>query len=189
MEIKEIRSNSSIKVFLKRIRRFFWSKFYYVIAIKLPSSVQSKLSGKIRFFAAKRFVDKCGRNVNFEKGAKFDPQLIIGDNSGVGVNCTLNGRTVIGSDVMMGPNCIMYSYSHRHDSIDIPMNQQGFEDEKVKYIGSDVWIGANVIILPGVNVGNHSIIGAGSVVTKNVPDYAVIGGNPARILKWRKEIE
>ena len=53
-------------------------------------------------------------------------------------------------------------------------------------IGNDVWIGSRVTILPGVKIGNHVIIGASAVVTKDVPDYAIVGGNPARILKMRK---
>ena len=88
---------------------------------------------------------------------------------------------------MMGPYCTMMTYSHNHNRIDIPMNQQGFETEKIKFIGNDVWIGRNVIILPNANIGNHCIIGAGAVVTKDVPDYAIVGGNPARIIRMRNE--
>ena len=53
-------------------------------------------------------------------------------------------------------------------------------------IGNDVWIGMRVIIMPGVKIGNGSVIGAGAVVTRNVPDYAIVGGVPARIIKFRK---
>ena len=55
------------------------------------------------------------------------------------------------------------------------------------HIGDDVWIGTNVIILPGVNIGSHCIIGAGAVVTKDVPDYAVVGGVPAKVIRYRTE--
>lgn len=94
---------------------------------------------------------------------------------------------LIGNDVMMGPYCTMMTYSHNHDRLDIPMNQQGFEPERVKYIGDDVWIGRNVTILPGANVGSHCIIGAGAVVTKDVPDYAIVGGVPAKVIRFRNE--
>ena len=67
------------------------------------------------------------------------------------------------------------------------MDQQGFEPEQIMHIGDDVWIGTNVIILPGVNIGSHCIIGAGSVVTKDVPDYAIVGGVPAKVIRYRTE--
>ena len=170
-----------------RLKRSLFRRLYYGIGIHLKSSVQSERAKKIRYWMAKEFVEQCGTNVNFEKGAKFNPELSIGDNSGVGVNCELSGKIVIGKDVMMGPNCVMRTYSHRHDRIDIPMSEQGFEEEKVMYIGDDVWIGTNVIILPGVNIGSHCIIGAGAVVTKDVPDYAIVGGSPAKVIRMRNE--
>lgn len=172
---------------LKRAKRSLFRRLYFGIGIQMKSSVQSRRAMRFRYWAASRFVKSCGTNVNFEHGAKFNPELSIGDNSGVGVNCVINGETYIGNDVMMGPDCIMYSYSHAHSRIDIPMNQQGFEAPAPIHIGDDVWIGARVIILPGVTVGNHVIIGAGSVVTKSIPDYAIVGGSPARIIRMRNE--
>ena len=173
--------------FLKRVERAFFFRLYIYIGKKLPSSVKSERCRKIRYWMVKHFLEYCGDNVNIEKNAGFGPQLRIGDNSGVGERCALSGRIVIGKDVMMGPNCVMRTYSHRHDRIDIPMDQQGFEEERIMYIGDDVWIGTNVIILPGVNVGSHCIIGAGAVVTKDVPDYAIVGGSPARVIRYRNE--
>ena len=81
----------------------------------------------------------------------------------------------------------MYSYSHAHTRTDISMCRQGFEKETPIHIGNDVWIGARVIILPNVTIGDHVIVGAGAVVTKNVPDYAIVGGNPARVIRMRNE--
>ena len=65
------------------------------------------------------------------------------------------------------------------------MCQQGFSEEQPIHIGNDVWIGTRAIILSGVTVGDHSVVGAGAVVTKDVPPYAVVGGVPAKILKMR----
>lgn len=171
--------------FFRRCKRALFRRMYYSIGYHLPSSVQSETSRKIRYIMTKNFIEYCGRNVNIEVHAKFNPELQIGDNSGIGKNCLISGRTYIGKDVMMGPDCIMYSYSHAHSRIDIPMDQQGFEEETPIHIGDDVWIGARVIVLPGVRIGNHCIIGAGAVVTKNVPDYAIVGGSPARIIRMR----
>lgn len=176
-----------MNAFIKRVRRFVCRRLYYGVGIKLKSSVQSKRAQKIRYWLGSRFVESCGKHVNFEHGARFDPELSIGDYSGVGVNCLVSGRTYIGDHVMMGPDCIMYSYSHAHDCLDIPMDQQGFEEETPIHIGNDVWIGARVIILPGVTVGNHVIIGAGAVVTKDVPDYSIVGGVPAKVIRMRTD--
>lgn len=176
-----------MSAFMNRVRRSLCRRLYYGIGIKLQSSVQSKRAQKIRYWLGSRFVESCGKHVNFERGARFNPELSIGDYSGVGVNCLVSGRTYIGSHVMMGPDCIMYSYSHAYDRLDIPMDQQGFEEPTPIHIGDDVWIGARVIILPGVKIGSHCIIGAGAVVTKDVPDYAVVGGVPAKVLRYRNE--
>lgn len=176
-----------MKSFFKRAKRSLFRRLYFGIGVKLKSSVQSERAKKVRYWMASRFVENCGKNVNFEHGAKFNPELNIGDYSGVGVNCILSGRTYIGSHVMMGPDCIMYSYSHAHDRLDVPMDQQGFEEPTPIHIGDDVWIGARVIVLPGVNIGSHCIIGAGAVVTEDVPDYAIVGGVPAKIIRMRNE--
>lgn len=173
--------------FLNRVKRSVCRRLYYGVGIKLKSSVQSQRAQNIRYWLGSRFIESCGKHVNFEHGARFNPELTIGDYSGIGVNCLVSGRTYIGSHVMMGPDCIMYSYSHAHDRLDIPMDQQGFEDPTPIHIGDDVWIGARVIVLPGVKIGSHCIIAAGAVVTKDVPDYAIVGGVPARVLRYRTE--
>lgn len=172
---------------IKRIKKYLCRKLYYNFARKLPESegAHGSTYKKIRYFFASRCLENCGKNVNFEHGARFDSDISIGDNSGIGINCLVTGSAVIGSNVMMGPECILYSRNHAHDSITVPMNTQGFEQEKPVRIGDDVWLGARAMILPGVTVGSHCIIGAGAVVTKDVPDYAIVGGNPARILRMR----
>lgn len=174
---------------LKRIKKYICRNMYYHIARRLPSSDGSmgRCYQAVRYFFARRFLENCGKNVNFEHGARFDSNISIGDNSGIGVNCLVGGSSVIGSNVMMGPECILYSQNHAHDRIDIPMNRQGFSEDKPVNVGDDVWFGARVIVLPGVHIGSHCIIGAGAVVTKDVPDYAVVGGNPAKILRMRNE--
>ncbi|WP_352232128.1 DapH/DapD/GlmU-related protein [Marivivens sp. LCG002] len=78
--------------------------------------------------------------------------------------------------------------SHGHTRTDIPIIAQGEAEERPVKIGNDVWIGTRSIILPGVSIGDHSIIGAGSIVTKSFPAYSVIGGNPAQLIRSRNSL-
>lgn len=111
---------------------------------------------------------------------------MIGNHSGIGEGSIISKYTRIGDNVMMGPQCYIYTRNHRHDNIDIPMIKQGVEDWKPVTIEDDVWIGSRVTILPGVHIGKGVIIGAGSVVTKDIPPYTIVAGNPAKIVKYRK---
>ena len=88
---------------------------------------------------------------------------------------------------MMGTDVTIITRNHRFDRTDIPMMEQGFEEERPVYIGNDVWIGDRALILPGVHVGDGSIIAAGAVVTKDVPPYSIVAGVPARKIRDRFE--
>jgi maltose O-acetyltransferase len=88
---------------------------------------------------------------------------------------------------MIGRELITIPHNHKTDRIDIPMIEQGFTKSTYIIIDDDVWIGDRVTILPGVHIYSHSIIAAGAVVTKDVPEYAVVGGVPAKIIKYRNE--
>lgn len=133
-------------------------------------------------------MDSTGQNVNIEHLADFGTGKVISlmDNSGIGIRCRIRGPLKIGKDVMMGPEVIILGGGHKYDRTDIPMRLQGAPDTIETIIGNDVWIGTRAIIMPGVRIGNGVIIGAGAVVTKDIPDYAIVGGIPARILKYRK---
>lgn len=129
----------------------------------------------------------CGENVNVERHARFGRGVTLGDRSGIGINASIGEQTHIGSDVMMGPDCVIYTRNHRFDRLDIPMREQGYGPVEPVEIGDDCWIGGRVTILPGVHVGNGAVIAAGAVVTKDVPPYAVVGGVPAKIIYNRKD--
>lgn len=158
---------------------------YRIFAARLPISQRSKMAKKCRVFFAKRIIKRCGKNVNIERNAYFTPELEIGDNSGIGINCEIHGPVIIGENVMMGPEVIIYTKGHRHDRVDIPMMNQGDDEIRPIKIGNDVWIGRRVMIMPGVSIGDGCIIGAGAVVTRDIPDYSVVGGVPAKVLKKR----
>lgn len=170
---------------LSYVMYYFWAR--HLPGSDVPYSMGSK---KIRAFFARRLFASMGKNVNIEHGAFFasGKDISIGDNSGLGLNCRVAGPLSIGNDVMMAPNVSIYTQNHETENIYRPMRLQTAEKKKVT-IGNDVWIGANAIILPGVTVGNGAIIAAGAVVTKDVPDFAVVGGNPAKIIKTRTQKE
>ena len=143
----------------------------------------------IRFFLCRNIFEYCGANVNIQKGVRFGKgtSIRIGDNSGLGLNCVIPNGSIIGKDVMMGPNCFVHQQNHIIDRIDIPMRLQGITKTKPVVIDDDVWIGRDVTIMVGRHIKKGSVVAACSVVTKDFPEYSVIGGNPARLIKNRKE--
>lgn len=140
----------------------------------------------IRRYFVSKYLNRCGRNLRVKKGAEISPNSGIGNDSELGTRCMIQSHVRIGSNVIMGPDIKIYSRNHNYNDLTQPIQYQGKTQYKT-IIGNDVWIGANVIILPGVKIGNHTILGAGSVVTKDVPDFAIVGGNPAKVIKFRNE--
>ena len=131
------------------------------------------------------FADECGKGVRVKSSAEVSPHIRIGERSELGTRCMIQSGVVIGDDVIMGPDVKIFSRNHRFDDPGQPVALQGKQQGTV-VIGNDVWIGANVVILPGVVVGDHAILAAGAIVTRNVPGWAIVGGNPARIIKDRR---
>lgn len=172
---------------LKVLRRKIGAIVYYPIAKRLPPSWSKLRVGQtsLRRWCGRMMLAECGKKVNIEQGAVFSPKVTLGDFSGIGINAKIYGACHIGSYVMMGTDVTVITRNHRHDRTDIPMMEQGFEEEQPVVIGNDVWIGDRVVILPGVHIGNGCIIGAGAVVTKDIPDNAIAAGVPARVIRFR----
>lgn len=133
-------------------------------------------------------------NVNFLGKAIIEPycrlsgdaKIIIGDNFYMNAGCHILGNITFGRDVMIGPKTVMWGRDHGM-KLGKPMKEQPHLKQDI-IVGNDVWISANVIILKGVIIGNGAVIGAGAVVTKDIPEYAIAVGNPARVIKYRKKI-
>ena len=167
---------------------------YYGIFRHLPKSTMpiiGKLNKSLRRFCAKRLFKSCGYGLNVEQGAYFGKgnDVEVGNHVGFGKNFKmLNRKLKVDDYLMMGEDVLFLGGNHYHERTDIPMGVQGSSNDKTPiYIASDVWIGARAIVLPGCKrIGHGAIIGAGSVVSKDVPDFAIVGGNPAKILKMRK---
>lgn len=96
---------------------------------------------------------------------------------------TLLTSIIIEDDVMMGSGVQFYINNHKFDRLDIPLIDQGYYTDEMIILKNGCWIGANAILLPGIVIGRNSVVGAGSVVTKSIPDGVVAAGNPARIIK------
>jgi acetyltransferase-like isoleucine patch superfamily enzyme len=92
------------------------------------------------------------------------------------------GPVTIADNVIIAQNVVMSGLNHGYQDISIPIGLQPCSTSEI-YIGADSWIGANAVITAGVRIGEHAVVAAGSVVTKDVPAYSVVGGNPAKVLK------
>jgi len=138
----------------------------------------------LRSFLVRKYLKECGRKPRVKKGAEISPNATLGDHSELGTRCMIQSNVHIGNNVIMGPDVKIYSRNHKFDRLDVPIQAQG-KSYYETYIGNDVWLGANVIVTAGCKVGNHVIVAAGAVVTKDVPDFAIVGGVPAKVLKYR----
>lgn len=135
-----------------------------------------------------------GKNLVVANGVKIYPTkfIKIGDNVMIGrdviISTSKSGRSPIkiGNDVMIAHRTLIIGGNHDFSSTNIPMNRQGEGVQGPIIIENDVWIGAGSIITTGVKLGTGSIIGAGSVVTKDIPKYSIAVGSPARVIKKRK---
>ncbi len=138
---------------------------------------------------------RLGRNVSIGQNSiiectgvirELGEGIEIGDNVGISPNAfiAVRGSISIGKNTIFGPGVSIHSENHCFSDRYRPIRTQGATREGIK-IGKDCWIGSKAIILDGVNIGNGCIVAAGAVVNRDVPDYAVVGGVPAKFLKYR----
>nr|WP_298793923.1 acyltransferase [uncultured Allomuricauda sp.] len=106
----------------------------------------------------------------------------IGSRARVGLGNTLIGPVTLKDDVRLAQNVVLSGLNHNYEDISLPIHAQGVSTAEI-VVGEETWIGANSTILAGVTIGKHCIVAGGSVVTKDVPDYSVAVGNPARVMK------
>ncbi len=171
----------------------FYQIFYYAFARHLPKSTMPLFGGmafRMRCWCCRHMFASCGANLNVEQGAYVGngKDFSVGNNVGIGKDfCSHNRIVTIEDYLLMGEEVTFLGGGHKFAKADTPIGMQGDEPKTPLHIAGDVWIGARAIILPGCRrIGHGAIVGAGAVVTKDVPDYAVVGGNPARVIKMRK---
>ncbi len=148
----------------------------------------STLNMRIRGLFWSLFLKKCGRNFHVYKGTRIiSPQNIeVGDDVWFNERCYIvgGGKIKIGSNVMLARNVSLITSNHGYSSKEIPMLKQEIVSAPIE-IGDDVWLGVNVVVLKGIKIGKGAIVGAGSVVTKDVPEFAIVGGAPAKLIRFR----
>ena len=133
---------------------------------------------------ARALAVKCGKNLLVNGNSTFRGKVYFGD------NCNFNGMTVIGNGEVhfgnyfhSGTECMIVTENHNYEGERIPYDTT-YVQKKVE-IGDCVWFGNRVMVVGNVKIGNGAIIAAGSVVVKDVPDCAIVGGNPAKVIKYR----
>ncbi len=144
---------------------------------KIYPSVRMDTPPYRRFWLGKRSVIESYCCINNAVG-----DITIGDYTRIGIHCTVIGPVCIGSHVNLAQGITVTALNHNFEEPTKRIDEQGITTKPV-VIGDDVWIGANAVILPGVTIGRHCVIAAGAVVTKDVPDYTLVGGVPAKVIK------
>ncbi|MDE6819213.1 MAG: acyltransferase [Muribaculaceae bacterium] len=171
------------------MKRKIFLILYYGIARWLPAFYRpgGRLGKAMRVWCCRHIFAECGSEVNIERGAYFGHgrNVRLGSRSGLGVNAHIKDNTIIGNDVMMGPNFVVQESRHSFERTDIPMGQQPELPPQQVIIGNDIWIGADVMIIGNRHVADGSILAARAVITKDFPPYSIIGGNPSRLIRSR----
>lgn len=121
-------------------------------------------------------------------GEKFYPEIIIGDNVSIQKDCHIGAinKIILGDNVLLASKVFISDHSHGEitkEALLLPPSQRRLYSKGPVVIEDNVWLGENVVVLPGVTIGENSIVGANAVVTKSIPKNSVVGGNPARVIR------
>lgn len=161
---------------------------YYLVVSRLPNSRYLRIFNTVRVWYVKNVL----KVLCSSEGSVIQERVYLSsgrDKVTVGEFCQINENVFIqganiGNYVLIAPNVTILASSHKYERTDIPISNQGEEFKPVR-IEDDVWIGRNVIIMPGLKIGHGSIIGAGAVVTRDVNPYSIMGGVPAKLIRKR----
>jgi acetyltransferase-like isoleucine patch superfamily enzyme len=210
---KEITSVIMLSILKDKFFMIFRGVFHKILLKKsigilfIGSKVKIRCHRKINFLGSATIEDNCKIDALSKKGItigsnfslgrngiiectgvirELGEELVIGENVGIAANAfiSVRGKVEIGNNTICGPNLSIHAENHNYKDVNIPIRLQGATRKGIK-IGEDCWIGTNVTILDGVTIGDKSIIAAGAVITKDIPDLVIAGGIPAQIIKER----
>lgn len=186
---------SGIARLINYIKLFYWEikdetgrfNYYNAILMHIPGNLGLELRRNI----IPRYFESCGQDVHILEGVRFRGihKLKVGDHVRLGVDNFIqaSGGVTLGNGVMLGPGVKIWSVNHKFDDLNIPIYDQGYDYEAIT-IGDGVWLGANVLVLPGVTIPEGCVVSASSVVHKKAyPPYAILAGNPCRVVGTRKK--
>jgi len=201
-------SNMFLRLLKLILSEFYYWFFYFIRYMPGNSGVV------LRILIYKNLFASCGKNVYISQGCEIkgvrnitlgsnvqlgfnnllyasgigNERIEIGNNVSLNANVMINadrgGSITIGDNVIIGPNVVLRSSNHKFNTTQIPIREQGHESGRI-IIKEDVWIGANVVVLPNVTIGKGTVVGAGAVVNKDVEEYSIIGGVPAKVISKR----
>ena len=144
---------------------------------KIYASVRMDTPPYRRFSLGERSVIESFSCINNAVG-----DVTIGNHTRIGIHNTIIGPVSIGHHVNLAQGITVTALNHNFADLGKRIDEQGITTQPVT-IGDDVWIGANAVILPGVTIGQHAVVAAGAVVTKDVPPYSIVAGIPAKVIK------
>lgn len=150
---------------------------------KIYSSVRMDTPPYRRFSIGKRSVVESFSCINNAVG-----DVVIGDYTRIGLHCTVIGPVTIGNHVNLAQGITVSALNHNFEDTRLRIDEQGVNTSEI-VIDDDVWIGANAVITAGVHIGRHSVVAAGAVVTKDVPEYSVVGGVPAKVIRTIRQTD
>ena len=173
------------------LQRFWWSVRSELgsLALWLLAWLPLESGMRLRRLCMPLFLQSLGEQAVFQTGLRItNPERVaVGSQCrfGQGVFITGGGGVHIGNWVSIGPDVKLWSVNHRFEDPDVPIRQQGWELKPV-VIEDDVWLAANVFVMPGVTIGRGSVVSACTVVSRSVPPYSLVAGNPGRVVGWRR---
>lgn len=177
-----------------RVRVRLWTWFYGPFLGSCGAGARlervSMLTNPERLFLGSRTAICQGARIEaftHHRNHPYNGSIYIGDNTSIqpDVHLAAAAKLMIGAHVLMGSRVFITDHDHQFSELDVPVGEQPLAVSPV-CIEDFVWLGENVVVLKGVTIGHHAVIGANSVVTRSIPPYAIAVGSPARVLRLRE---